>query len=64
LSAEWASFFSGEMDAKEKAKFTSYFPFYRIKQKDLISNQSLKPAVIYLVQGQLIAKNKQEQRII
>lgn len=47
------------MDSKEKSKFFSYFPIYRIKQKDLLSNQTLKPSLIYVIQGQLIAKNKQ-----
>jgi hypothetical protein len=52
------------MDAKEKARFITAFAFYRIKQKDVVSNQTLKPAILYVVQGQLIAKNRQEQRVI
>jgi hypothetical protein len=52
------------MDSKEKLKFFTYFPFYRIKQKDVISNRTLRPSLVYVVQGQLIAKSKEEQRII
>lgn len=46
------------MDSKEKAKFHSYFPYYKIKQKDMVANNTSKPYLIILWDGQLIAKNK------
>lgn len=52
------------MDSKEKIKFFTYFPIYRIKQKDMIANQTLRSSLIYVIQGQIIAKTKQEQSII
>ena len=52
------------MDVKEKNKFFAYFPFYKLKQKDVVANSTSKPSLLYLVQGQLIAKVKQNSKII
>ena len=52
------------MDLREKMKFTTYFPFYKIKQKELIMNSQMKPSLLYVVNGEVIAKNKMEQTII
>ena len=52
------------MDLTEKNKFFAYFPFYKLKQKDLVTNITSKPSLFYLVQGQLVAKVKQDSRVI
>lgn len=64
LAPEWSNFFSQEMDAKEKSKFFAYFPFYKLKQKDIVANTTSRPSLFYLVQGQLVAKVKQDSRVI
>jgi hypothetical protein len=46
------------MDAKEKLKFQNYFPYYKIKQKDIVANNTSRPYLILLLEGQLIVKNK------
>ena len=63
MTQDWLTFLS-EMDLREKMKFTSYFPFYKIKQKELIMNSQMKPSLLYVVNGEVIAKNKMEQTII
>jgi len=45
-------------------KFGSFFPFYAVKQKELIANSTLKPYLLYVIQGNVTAKIKQEQKII
>jgi hypothetical protein len=52
------------MDTKDKAKFLKYFPFLRVNQKDQIINNTSKPYLLYVLQGQLIAKSKPESKII
>lgn len=52
------------MDVKEKNKFFAYFPFMKLKQKDIVANSTSKPSLVYLVQGQLVAKVKQDSRVI
>jgi len=46
------------MDIKDKIKFLRYFPFLRVNQKDVIANSTSKPYLLYIIQGQLIAKTK------
>lgn len=50
------------MDAKEKVKFHNYFPYYKLKQKDLIANSTSKTYLILLWEGQLISKNKHDNK--
>lgn len=57
LTPEWSTFLN-QLDHKEKSKFTTYFPFYAVKQKDLLMTASLKPSFLYIVSGQAVARNK------
>lgn len=63
ITPEWSQFLN-ELDFKEKFKFTSYFPFYSVKQKDILVNNHSKGYLLYVVHGQAIAKNKQKSTII
>lgn len=63
MNQEWLNFFN-ELDLREKMKFTSYFPFYKLKQKELIMNSYMRPSLLYVINGEVVAKNKMEKTII
>ena len=42
----------------------NYFPYYVGKQKDILMNSYIKPSLLYVVNGQVISKNKGEQKVI
>ena len=63
LSKEWNSLVDG-LDLRDKRLFSAYFPYYSIRQKDLIMNSTSQPCLVYVIQGQLVAKKSGSQSII
>jgi hypothetical protein len=55
LPPNWNSFFA-EMEAKEKARFIQYFPFFKLRQKDQLVAAQSRPFLLVVLQGELVVR--------